>query len=92
MAFNKDGFNVIGAAKSGNAPSIYTYTSTDDLATINTSGYFNDLSDTLEKHDFVMTVGKTGATAEAATMVVVSNPSGVVDMSDGQAIALTDGD
>ena len=92
MAFDKDGFNVIGAAKSGNAPSVYTYTSSDDLATINSSGYFNDLSDTLEKHDFVMTVGKTSATAEAATMVVVSNSSGVVDMSDGQTIALTDSD
>lgn len=92
MAFDKDGLNVIGAAKKGNAPSVYTYTSTDDLATINTSGYFNSVSETLAVGDFMMTYAKTGATAEAATMVVVSNASGVVDMSDGQTIALTDGD
>ena len=53
MAFSSSGWNVIGAAKKGNAPSMYTYTSADAIATVNTSGYFNDLSDTLAVGDII---------------------------------------
>ena len=34
MAFSTDGFNTIGASKSGNAPSIYTYVSADAIPTM----------------------------------------------------------
>ena len=53
MAFSSAGWNVIGAAKKGNAPSMYTYTSADAIATVNTEGYFNDLSDTLAVGDVI---------------------------------------
>ena len=90
MAFAAAGFNVIGAAKSGNAPSIYTYTSADAIATVNTSGYFNDLSDTLAVGDVIFV--HDSATPTMSIVMVASNASGVVDFTDGTAIAMTDTD
>ena len=90
MAFATSGFNVIGAAKSGNAPSIYTYTSTDAIATVNTSGYFNDLSDTLAVGDVIFV--HDSATPTMNIVMVASNASGVVDVTDGTAISMTDTD
>lgn len=90
MAYSSDGFNVIGAAKKGNAPSMYTYTSADAIATVNTSGYFNDLSDTLAVGDIIFV--HDSATPTMSIVMVASNASGVVDVTDGTAIAMTDTD
>ena len=90
MAFATSGFNVIGAAKSGNAPSIYTYTSADAIADVNTSGYFNDLSDTLAVGDIIFV--HDSATPTMSIVMVASNAAGVVDVTDGTTIAMTDTD
>jgi hypothetical protein len=90
MAFSKDGLNVIGAAKKGNAPSMYTYTSADAIADVNTAGYFNDLSDTLAVGDIIFV--HDSATPTMSIVMVASNASGVVDVTDGTAIAMTDTD
>ncbi len=90
MAFSKDGLNVIGAAKSGNAPSMYTYTSADAIAAVNTEGYFNDLSDTLAVGDIIFV--HDSATPTMSIAMVLSNASGVVDISDGTTVAMTDTD
>jgi len=90
MAFSKDGLNVIGAAKKGNAPSMYTYTSADAIADVNTEGYFNDLSDTLAVGDIIFV--HDSATPTMSIAMVLSNASGVVDISDGTAVAMTDTD
>jgi len=90
MAYSSTGWNVIGAAKKGNAPSMYTYTSADAIADVNTSGYFNDLSDTLAVGDIIFV--HDSATPTMSIVVVLSNASGVVDVSDGQAITVADAD
>lgn len=90
MAFNSAGWNVIGAAKSGNAPSLYTYTSADAIADVNTEGYFNDLSDTLAVGDIIFV--HDSATPTMSIVMVASNAAGVVDVTDGTAIAMTDTD
>lgn len=90
MAFSKDGLNVIGAAKKGNAPSMYTYTSVDAIADVNTEGYFDDLSDTLAVGDIIFV--HDSATPTMSIVMVASNASGVVDVTDGTAIAMTDTD
>ena len=82
MAYSNAGFNVIGAAKKGNAPSMYTYTSADAIADVNTAGYFN--ADIIFVHD--------SATPTMSIVMVASNASGVVDVTDGTAIAMTDSD
>jgi len=90
MAFSKDGWNVIGASKKGNAPSMYTYTSADAIADVNTSGYFNDLSDTVAVGDVIFV--HDSATPTMSIVVVLSNASGVVDVSDGTTVSVADAD
>jgi hypothetical protein len=92
MAYSATGFTTYSAAKRGNAPSMYGYKTTDAIADVNTSGYFNTLSDTLEVGDIIHCVTSTGSTAVVTLVYVVSNSGGVVDVTDGTTLAATDGD
>jgi hypothetical protein len=69
---------------------MYTYTSADAIATVNTAGYFNDLSDTLAVGDVIFV--HDSATPTMSIVMVASNASGVVDVTDGTAVAMTDTD
>ena len=90
MAYSNTGLNTVAASKRGNAPSIYTYTSADAITTVNNSGYFNDLSDTLAVGDIIFV--HDSATPTMSIVVVLSNASGVVDVSDGTAVSVADAD
>jgi len=92
MAFSTTGLTSVAASKRGNAPSIYAYKTTDAIADVNTTGYFNYLSDTLEVGDLIYCVTSTGSTAVATLAYVLSNAAGVVDVSDGTVLANTDSD
>lgn len=92
MAYSSTGFATISASKCGNAPGIYAYKTTDSIATVNTEGYFNTLSSILEVGDLIYCVTSTGSTAVATLVYVLSNASGVVDVSDGTTLANTDTD
>ena len=92
MAFSANGFVTIGAAKSGNAPSIYAYSTPDAIADVNTAGYFNTLAQTLKVGDLIYCVTSTGTTAVATLVYVLSNAAGVVDVNDGTTLANTDTD
>jgi hypothetical protein len=92
MAFSTTGFATIGASKKGNAPSVYSYSTTDAIADVNTEGYFNSLSDTLAVGDLIYCLTSTGTTAVATLVYVLSNSSGVVDVNDGTTLANTDSD
>jgi hypothetical protein len=92
MAFSAAGFTTVSAAKRGQAPSVYAYKTADTIATVNTEGYFDDLSDTLEVGDLIFCVTSTGSTAVATLTVVRSNSLGVVDVDNGTTLADTDSD
>lgn len=92
MAFDSAGLGVVAASKKGNAPSIYTYQTADTIATVNTAGYFNDISDTLAVGDLIYCVTSTGGTRVSTLTQVLSNASGAVDVADGTTLAATDGD
>ncbi len=92
MAYSATGFSTIAASKAGNSPAIYAYKTTDALADVNTSGYFNSLATVLSVGDLIYGVTSTGTTAVAALYYVVSNASGVVDVNDGTVLANTDSD
>ena len=92
MAFSITGLNSVSPNKRGNAPSTYAYKTTDSIADVNTSGYFNSLADTLEVGDLIYCVTSTGSTAVATLVYVLSNASGVVDVNDGTTLANTDTD
>ena len=93
MAYTKDNLQPIGGqSKAGNAPQMWSYTApgTDVIADINTEGYFNNASDVLKVGDLVYIWDSSVPTATLS--VVLSNASGVVDISDGTTIAVTDSD
>lgn len=92
MAYSANGFSTIAASKAGNSPAIYAYKTTDTLADVNTTGYFNSLSTVLSVGDLIYGVTSTGTTAVAALYYVLSNASGVVDVNDGTVLANTNTD
>lgn len=92
MAYSATGFSTVAASKAGNSPAIYAYKTTDSLADVNTTGYFNGLSTVLSVGDLIYGVTSTGTTAVAALYYVVSNAAGVVDVNDGTVLANTDTD
>ena len=91
-AVGKDKRLFTDIAKKGVAPQIFTYTTTDTVATLNTSGYFNDVSTEVAVGDVIISVTSTGGTLASSIHTVVSNASDVVDVSDGTTIAQTDSD
>lgn len=92
MAFSATGFATIGASKRGNAPSVYSYSTPDSIADVNTEGYFNALANTLAVGDLIYCLTSTGTTAVATLVYVLSNTGGVVDVNDGTTLANTDTD
>lgn len=91
MAYSVTGLQPIGGqSKAGSAPQMWSYTTTDAIATVNTAGYFNDASDLLKVGDLMYVYDSN--TPTASLVIVLSNASGVVDVSDGTTIAVTDTD
>jgi hypothetical protein len=93
MAYTKVNLQPIGGqAKAGNAPQMWSYTAptADAIADINTSGYFNDASDVLKVGDLIHVWDSSVPTSTLVT--VLSNASGVVDVSDGTALSVADAD
>ena len=93
MAYNKDNLQpIVGQAKAGNAPQMWSYTApgTDTLADINTEDYFNDAHSVLKVGDLIYLWDASVPTA--SLVVVLSNASGVVDVSDGTALSVADAD
>jgi hypothetical protein len=87
MAYSASGLTRVGGDSNG---SLWMYRSADAIATVRASGYFNDASNMLGVRDIVI-VNDTN-TPTAHLCIVLSNASGVVDCSDGTAIAETDTD
>ena len=94
MAFSATGFSTIGGqSKSGNAPAIYSYSSTDAQSVIRASGYFNTVSAQLKVNDIIFCISASGGTPVLSTAYVNANSSaGVVDITDGVTITSTDTD
>ena len=94
MAFVRNDFNTIGGqARAGVTPAMYVYTTTEAHTAVDASGYFNDISDILNVGDMIIVHGSSGGTRPVTMHIVVSNASGVVDVSDGTTIgAVSDSD
>jgi len=87
MAYSASGLARIGGDSNG---SLWMYTSADAIATVNTSGYFNDAANMLDVRDLIIVRDTNVPTSNFCT--VLSNTGSVVDVSDGTAVAETDGD
>lgn len=88
MAFALSGLYQVGPGGAG--VRLWTYSSADAIADVNTEGYFNGASDLLTVRDIIFVVDT--ATPTAHIVSVLSNAAGVVDVSDGLAITETDTD
>nr|AKH47349.1 hypothetical protein [uncultured marine virus] len=75
MAYALAGFNPIGGqSRAGVAPMVWSYTSTDAIATIVTDGYFNSLRDDLEANDMIVVVSSSGGTVAFTLIFVATAP------------------
>jgi hypothetical protein len=99
MAFVLKNLNPIGGQSKQNgvvanegAPAHWSYISNDTLADINTTGYFNAASSILGVYDSIRAAHDIDGTPGVADFIVLSNAAGVVDVSNGVTIALTDSD
>ena len=91
MAYAQSGLQPIGGqSKAGNAPQMWSYKSADAIADVNTEWYFNDASDVLKVGDLIYVFDSNTPTANL--VVVLSNASGVVDVSNGESISVSDSD
>ena len=93
MAYTNANLQPIGGqSKAGNAPQMWSYTApgSDAIADINTEGYFNSASDVLKVGDLIHVWDSSVPTSTLVT--VLSNASGVVDVSDGTALSVADAD
>ena len=88
MAYALSGLQQLGPG--GKAPRIWVYSTTDAIATVNSSGYFNDATDLLQVRDIIWVCDTSTPTTNIVS--VLSNASDVVDISDGTAISETDTD
>ena len=88
MAYALSGLQQVGPG--GNAPRIWDYPTTAANAPVKPAAYFTDASDLLQVRDIIFVCDTNTPTTHLVS--VLSNASGVVDVSDGTAIAETDGD
>jgi len=87
MAYAASGLTRIGGDSNG---SLWRYTTTDAIATVNTAGYFNSSANMLGVRDLIIVHDTNVPTTNFVT--VLSNTGTVVDVSNGTAVVETDGD
>ena len=99
MAFIQKNFAPTGGQSTrGLVPAGWSYKTDDTHATIDTAGYFNDMSSLLAIGDVITAVVVTnlGASNEAVatygTHIVLSNAAGIVDISNVTVNVVTDTD
>ena len=88
MAYSLDGLYQVGP--NGAGPRLWMYSTTDAQATVRASGYFDDASDLLAVRDIIFVIDTNTPTTYICN--VLSNASGVVDISDGLQVPETDTD
>ena len=94
MAYDVTGLQPIGGvSKAGNAPTLWSYKTTDAHGTVDTSGYFNAAASILRVGDVILvTVFSGSSVSTAGWHVVISNTGTVVNVSDVTALTVTNTD
>ena len=87
MAYSSSGLHRIGGASGVN---LWIYQTTDTIATVKSAGYFNDTANKVNVRDLIIVMDTNTPTTNFCT--VLSNTGSAVDVSDGTAVAETDGD
>jgi hypothetical protein len=75
-----------------NGFTLWHYTTADDAATVDTSGYFNAAATMLRVGDIIVANLDTAGTAQAGLFFVSSNSGSVIDVNDLTRIGSADTD
>ena len=93
MAYDKDGLNLIGGGnKAGNAPQIWSYSTTDAQSVVRAANYCNSAADLVKVNDVILVASATGGTPVLTWSYVNANTGSAVDTVDGLTITATDSD
>lgn len=99
MAFDKAGLQRIGGGVKGDAPQVWTYKTTDDRATVDTNGYFDNGATTntgMRNHmavgDMIVLFTNSGGTLQFGIAFVNAVSSGVIDIADVLTAGTLDSD
>ena len=99
MAFDKAGWAHYTHGKDNSVPSIHCYTTADAIATVDTTGYFDNGATTntgmrqhMRVNDLIIVASSTGGTAALGFLRVASNAAGIIDTTDVLAVTATDTD
>ncbi len=88
MAYASSG---LGMLSTSDGWTLWLYKTTDAIATVNSAGYFTgDSVNMLKVRDMIIVADTNVPTTNFVT--VLSNDGSTVDVSDGTAVAETDGD
>jgi len=87
MAYASSGLHRMAGATGVN---LWIYQTTDTIATVNSANYFNSAANMLNVRDLIIVMDTNTPTTHFCT--VLSNNGTAVDVSDGTAVAETDGD
>lgn len=96
MAFDATKLQRVGPVN-GNAPTIWTYSTSDALTAVDASGYFNDAAGKLQVGDFVFvasssTYGVHVVTGNTRDLTASPPVEGVVDVTNAVALGAIDSD
>jgi len=89
MAYSSAALIRVGGAS---GQSLWLYSTTDTIATVNTAGYFNSAAAMLAVNDVIIVASSTGGTPVVSHTYVNANDGSTVDVVDGVAVTATDGD
>jgi len=92
MAYSHPNLHRISSSANSDAPTMWSYTTTDSAATLNTADYFLLAIEDLKAGDLIYATTSTGTTTVAALYYVLTNTGTAIDVNDGTVLANTDSD
>ena len=100
MAFDKEGLNLVAGSKRGKAPQIWAYRTNDLVTVVDGAGYFDNGNTTNTGMRNSMNVGDliyvhanaAGTTPTYGLVIVTSNTSGIIDVTNATALGAIDSD
>lgn len=90
MAYSHPNLHRASASANSDAPTMWTYSTSDTIATVVAAGYFNDAAADLSVNDVIYVVSGVGGTPAYGFVVVNSNDGTTVDVTDVTAIGTAD--
>ena len=91
MAYSHPNLHRIGPSNSS-SPTLWSYSTTDATAVVDTVGYFNGAAADLTVGDIIIANTSTAGTLAAGFYLVSNNDGSVVDVNDVLVITATDTD